>query len=74
MLKLFSQLRLCANLIDSCSRRCEINIANFVLGRSEPGADAVCLVAVDGTLSAAIKDKVKALPDVVSAYSLTFAA
>ncbi len=52
----------------------KINIANFTLGRSKAGADAVCLVAVDGEISAATRDAIKALPDVVSAYALRFGA
>jgi D-3-phosphoglycerate dehydrogenase len=51
-----------------------INIANFTLGRSAPGADAVCLVAIDGDISADVREAVKALPGVVSAYALGFAA
>ncbi|MDE1901976.1 MAG: phosphoglycerate dehydrogenase [Alphaproteobacteria bacterium] len=51
-----------------------INIANFMLGRNAPGADAVCLVAVDGDIPPAMQDRVKALPGVVSAFALAFAA
>ncbi|MGB9153992.1 MAG: phosphoglycerate dehydrogenase [Alphaproteobacteria bacterium] len=50
----------------------KINIANFMLGRSEEGADAVCLVAVDGEIPATVRDAVKALPGVISAYMLKF--
>jgi D-3-phosphoglycerate dehydrogenase len=50
----------------------KINIANFMLGRSEEGADAVCLVAADGTMADSIRETVKALPGVVSAHLLRF--
>jgi len=50
----------------------KINIANFTLGRSDPGADAVCLIAVDSEISVTLRDAVKALPGVVSAYALQF--
>jgi D-3-phosphoglycerate dehydrogenase len=50
----------------------KINIANFMLGRSEEGANAVCLVAVDGEIPASIREAVKALPGVVSAHVLRF--
>ena len=50
----------------------KINIANFMLGRSEPGADAVCLVAVDGEILSPILESVKKLPGVVSAHVLKF--
>jgi len=50
----------------------KINIANFMLGRSQAGADAVCLVAVDGEIPASVREAVKALPGVVSAHALKF--
>jgi D-3-phosphoglycerate dehydrogenase len=52
----------------------KINIANFNLGRSRPGANAVCLVAVDGTISAALLQEIRVLPGVVGVYALRFEA
>ena len=52
----------------------KINIANFTLGRSEAGADAVCLVAVDEIIPSSIREEVQALPGVVNAYILRFDA
>jgi D-3-phosphoglycerate dehydrogenase len=49
-----------------------INIATFHLGRSAPGADAVCLVAVDGAVSEDVLAAVRAIPQVVQASALTF--
>ena len=50
----------------------KINIANFNLGRSKPGANAVCLVSVDGAIAAPVLGVVKALPGVVGAFALKF--
>ena len=50
----------------------KINIATFHLGRDKPGGDAVALVEVDQPVSAAVVEKVKALPQVVRAVSLKF--
>lgn len=50
----------------------KINIANFTLGRSKPGANAVALVSVDGDIPAATLAEIKALPGVVSAHALKF--
>jgi D-3-phosphoglycerate dehydrogenase len=49
-----------------------INIATFHLGRSGPGKDAVCLVAVDGPVSEEVLAAVRAIPQVVQASALTF--
>jgi len=49
-----------------------INIANFNLGRSRPGATAVCLVAVDGAVEPQVLDQVRLLPGVVDVDSLQF--
>jgi len=49
-----------------------INIANFNLGRSSPGATAVCLVAVDGAVEASVLDQVRVLPGVINVDSLRF--
>lgn len=50
----------------------KINIANFTLGRSKPGANAVALVAVDADIPAAVLAEIKVLPGVVSADVLKF--
>ncbi len=50
----------------------KINIANFTLGRSKPGANAVALVAVDGDITAATLAEIKAVPGVVSVSALKF--
>jgi len=49
-----------------------INIANFNLGRSQLGANAVCLVAVDGPIAVGLLNEIKALSGVVGVYALTF--
>jgi D-3-phosphoglycerate dehydrogenase / 2-oxoglutarate reductase len=49
-----------------------INIANFNLGRSRPGATAVCLVAVDGAVEPSVLDQVRVLPGVINVDSLRF--
>jgi D-3-phosphoglycerate dehydrogenase len=50
----------------------KINIANFNLGRSKPGATAVCLVSLDGAIAPAMLEEIKKLPGVVNAYNLNF--
>ncbi|MBI3706554.1 MAG: phosphoglycerate dehydrogenase, partial [Proteobacteria bacterium] len=49
-----------------------INIASFHLGRSAPGADAVCLVTVDQPLPESVLAAVRALQHVVTARGLKF--
>jgi len=49
-----------------------VNIANFTLGRSERGQDAICLVEVDGTLSDDLVWKIGKLPAVRMAKVLNF--
>jgi D-3-phosphoglycerate dehydrogenase len=49
-----------------------INIATFALGRLELGADAICLVEVDGDVPADVLDQVKALPVVRQVKALKF--
>ena len=49
-----------------------VNIATLSLGREKPGGDAICLVSIDGELSPAVIDKVKALPNVVRVNELRF--
>ena len=50
----------------------KVNIANFNLGRAAPGDDAIALVEVDGAMSDAVLDKVRALDGVVQAKRLMF--
>jgi D-3-phosphoglycerate dehydrogenase len=50
----------------------KINIANFNLGRNQPGANAVCLVAVDGNVPPTLLDDIRKLPGVVTAQVLEF--
>ena len=49
-----------------------VNIATFHLGRSAPGADALCLVEVDEPLGDFVLDQVCALPNVVQVKALRF--
>ncbi|MCC7284300.1 MAG: phosphoglycerate dehydrogenase [Acetobacteraceae bacterium] len=49
-----------------------INIATFHLGRSAPGRDAVCLVAVDGPVAEDVLARIRAIPQVVQASALAF--
>ncbi|HEU0118009.1 MAG TPA: phosphoglycerate dehydrogenase [Alphaproteobacteria bacterium] len=50
----------------------KVNIANFTLGRSKPGANAVALVAVDSEIPASLLAEIKAVPGVVSVHTLKF--
>jgi D-3-phosphoglycerate dehydrogenase len=50
----------------------KINIANFTLGRTKPGANAVALVSLDGDIPAATLAEIKIVPGVVSASVLKF--
>jgi D-3-phosphoglycerate dehydrogenase len=49
-----------------------INIATFNLGRIEAGEDAIALVGVDQTPSAAVMDKIKATANVKEVRALAF--
>jgi D-3-phosphoglycerate dehydrogenase len=49
-----------------------VNIATFHLGRSLEGGDAICLVSIDGDLPPSVLNKVKALPLVMQATTLSF--
>ena len=49
-----------------------INIANFNLGRSDVGGDAIALLSIDGTLTADQLQKIAALPNVTQAKVLKF--
>jgi D-3-phosphoglycerate dehydrogenase len=50
----------------------KINIANFNLGRSKQGANAIALVAIDGEITTSVLDGVKMLPGVIGAQALKF--
>jgi D-3-phosphoglycerate dehydrogenase len=50
----------------------KINIANFTLGRSAPGQDAICLIEVDGAVPAQVAEAVAKLPHVKHARPLAF--
>ena len=50
----------------------KVNIANFTLGRSAPGQDAICLVEVDGLVSDSTIATITALPQVRMATALAF--
>jgi D-3-phosphoglycerate dehydrogenase len=49
-----------------------VNIATFHLGRTSPGADAICLVQIDQPLDDALVERVRAIPNVVQAKQLRF--
>ena len=50
----------------------KVNIANFTLGRSAPGEDAIALVEVDGDVGPAVLAAIKAIPLVKGAKALKF--
>jgi D-3-phosphoglycerate dehydrogenase len=52
--------------------RAGVNIANFNLGRARPGADAVCLVALDEDISPEVLRQIQQLPGVVGVHRLRF--
>ncbi|HYA66544.1 MAG TPA: ACT domain-containing protein, partial [Burkholderiaceae bacterium] len=54
--------------------RAGINIANFNLGRAQPGTDAVCLVSVDDEIPTAVLRQIQELSGVVGVHSLRFEA
>jgi D-3-phosphoglycerate dehydrogenase / 2-oxoglutarate reductase len=49
-----------------------VNIANFTLGRSTPGQDAICLVEVDGEVPESAIAAIARLPQVRMAKALAF--
>ncbi|CAK0750454.1 D-3-phosphoglycerate dehydrogenase [uncultured Gammaproteobacteria bacterium] len=49
-----------------------VNIATFHLGRSQPGTDAIALVAVDQPLNETVLEKISAIPGVIRAKALKF--
>jgi D-3-phosphoglycerate dehydrogenase len=50
----------------------KVNIANFTLGRTTPGADAIALVEVDGEVSEKVLADIRKLPLVRQAKALAF--
>ena len=50
----------------------KVNIANFTLGRSAPGQDAICLVEVDGEVPDSAIDAIAKIPQVRMAKALAF--
>jgi D-3-phosphoglycerate dehydrogenase / 2-oxoglutarate reductase len=49
-----------------------VNIATFHLGRTAPGANAICLVSVDQAVGEVLLSGIRALPSVVRATALGF--
>jgi len=50
----------------------KVNIASFALGRSEPGADAIALLEVDGGVDESVLAAIRKLPNVKQANALAF--
>ncbi len=50
----------------------KVNIANFTLGRSAPGQDAIALIEVDGQVPDSVIDALHKLPAVKTAKELVF--
>jgi D-3-phosphoglycerate dehydrogenase len=50
----------------------KVNIASFALGRSEPGADAIALLEVDGGIDDNVLAAIQKLPNVKQANALAF--
>ena len=49
-----------------------VNIANFILGRTKPGGDAVALLELDKEISETVLDKIRGVPHVLEATQLSF--
>lgn len=49
-----------------------VNIANFQLGRNQPGGDAIALLYVDEPVAEGVLDKVRSHSEIVSAKPLVF--
>ncbi len=49
-----------------------VNIATFHLGRTAPGADAICLIEVDQKIADDLLERVRGIPHVVQAVALSF--
>jgi len=60
--------------LGTCLGAGKINIANFTLGRSKPGSNAVCLVSADNDIPDAVLLEIRKLPGVVGVYALKFDA
>ena len=52
----------------------DINIANFILGRTRPGGDAVALLEIDHPLKDSVIEKARALSSVYEVTPLYFPA
>ncbi|HEU0096721.1 MAG TPA: phosphoglycerate dehydrogenase [Rhizomicrobium sp.] len=50
----------------------KVNIANFTLGRSAPGQDAIALIEVDGPVPASVTEALAKLPMIKQAKALAF--
>ena len=50
----------------------KVNIANFTLGRSAPGQDAIALIEVDGQVAESVVEQLTKLPMVKMAKALAF--
>lgn len=50
----------------------DVNIANFQLGRNQPGGDAIALLYVDEPVAEEVLDKVRSHKEIVSAKPLVF--
>jgi D-3-phosphoglycerate dehydrogenase len=51
-----------------------INIANFILGRTKPGGDAVALLEVDHPIKESVIEKARAVSSVYEVTPLYFPA
>ena len=51
-----------------------INIANFILGRTKPGGDAVTLLELDHPLNDSVLEKARSVPNVLEVTPLHFPA
>ena len=51
-----------------------VNIANFILGRTKPGGDAVALLELDKEISDDVMDKIRSVPHVLEVTQLSFSS
>jgi D-3-phosphoglycerate dehydrogenase / 2-oxoglutarate reductase len=58
--------------LDTLLGDAQVNLANFNLGRSEPGQESIALVAVDGPIGAKVLADIRKIPHVRHAKSLEF--
>ena len=49
-----------------------VNIANFILGRTKPGGNAVALLELDKEISEDVMDKIRSVPHVLEVTQLNF--